>query len=356
MLAYWLLLLIPAALYFLLKITGIKNSDKTVLTLFFTELLLLLILRDISCGIDLTSYQYYFVNISATPWKYLRAWDLETGYVLYVKLISAFTDNYQVFLAITAIITTLPLMALYRKNDDNALLGILLFVNTDIFTMMFSGLRQAIAIAIGVLAYGAVKEKKTLRFLLLVIIASLFHKSAFVLILLYPLYNIKISSRYSIFALSGLFVAFILRKRLFMLIGAVIIKFGIDYDATLTDTGAYTMIILFFIFYIFSLAIPDENKADKELQGLRNILMFAIVIQTFAPLNNTVMRVGYYFIAFVPILIPKVIKCAKEQLKDVARLANVVMCIFFAVYFFYNAYRGQDILHIYPYVPFWEGI
>lgn len=356
MLAYWLLLIIPAVLYLILKLSGVRNSDRAVLTLFFIGFGIMLALRSVSCGIDLTNYQYYFESISATPWRYITLWDLETGYVVYVKLVSMLTDNYQVFLAITAAVTVLPLMHLYRKNDDNALLSILLFVYTDIFAMMFSGLRQSIAIAVGVLAYCAIKEKKLLKFLLLVMLATLFHKSAFMLILMYPIYHMKIRSRHSIFIVTALIAAFILRRQLFTLIGAVIELMRIGYDATTADTGAYMNLLLSFIFLIFSLVITDDTKADGDLLGLRNILMLNIAIQIFAPLHHTIMRVAYYFAALLPLLIPKVVNCAKTELKDIARIACVVMVIFFAVYFFYNAYTGQDILHIYPYVPFWKGI
>ena len=61
-----------------------------------------------------------------------------------------------------------------------------------VFLLNFSGLRQAIAMGITALSFNFIKEKKPVQFILLVILASLFHKSAIVFLAMYPIYNIKL--------------------------------------------------------------------------------------------------------------------------------------------------------------------
>ena len=43
------------------------------------------------------------------------------------------------------------------------------------------------------------------------------------------------------------------------------------------------------------------KKMDEEAFALRNILTFAMVLQSFASLNYLVMRMNYYYILLVPI-------------------------------------------------------
>ena len=92
---------------------------------------------------------------------------------------------------------------------------------------------------------------------------------------------------------------------------------------------------------------------DNEGLGLRGIMLLIIAIQIFVPISAMFMRINYYFLMFIPLLVIKTIKAAKKELKEVSLLANVVMSLFFTVYFFVNGYVGADILQIFPYVPMW---
>ena len=134
--------------------------------------------------------------------------------------------------------------------------------------------------------------------------------------------------------------------------------FGEDYSAVATDTGAYTMLILYILFAIFSYVIPDESLMNKETLGLRNFLLMAVVIQCFAPLHTLAMRMNYYFILFIPMLIPKIIKCSKQSLKQVAYLSNWVLSGYLLVYYLDKLYTscttGVSSLGTYPYRFFWQ--
>jgi hypothetical protein len=123
----------------------------------------------------------------------------------------------------------------------------------------------------------------------------------------------------------------------------------------LESTGAYSILILLILFAIYSFLIPDNNELDNDTIAMRNFLLFSVCIQCFAPIHTLAMRMNYYFLIFIPILIPRIIKCRKRNLKEIAQLSQVIFVMFFAVYFFYEAYTGEDVLSIYPYIPFWKG-
>ena len=123
----------------------------------------------------------------------------------------------------------------------------------------------------------------------------------------------------------------------------------------MTSTGAYTMIFLFLLFTIFAFIIPDEKKLDKETIGLRNFLLLALTLQMFAPLHPLAMRMNYYYIIFIPVLIPKIIEARNYQWKKIGIWGRNVMIMFFAIYFF-MILKGSNNLNAYPYHFFWESV
>jgi hypothetical protein len=114
------------------------------------------------------------------------------------------------------------------------------------------------------------------------------------------------------------------------------------------------MLILFAIFGVFAFVIPDEAQMDKETIGLRNLLLLAIVLQMFVPLHNLAMRMNYYYIIFIPLLIPKIIKCSSARWNQVAVAARYILMLYLLIYFFDHAPSG-NILDTFPYRFFWEG-
>ena len=225
--------------------------------------------------------------------------------------------------------------------------------------MLFSGIRQSIAMGIGLVAFHFVKKKKLVSFLITVIIALGFHQSAFILFAMYPLYYFRIKKKHIYYLIPLIAIVYIFNQRIFSRLLIIMRLFGTKYDeyAEIGGTGAVMMIICFAAFTIFAYIIPDATKEDNEFIGIRNYLLLATLIQCFAPLHNWAMRMNYYYILFVPLVIPKVLDNADVKWKQVSKLAEIVMCVFFTVYFIITVYTGCQTdggaLNTFPYVPFW---
>lgn len=166
MTAYCMLMFLPMLVALPRALMG-KPAGKMLLCAFFVMLLALLCLRSPDLGRDLPSYKYYYDSIAATPWRNLSpsVFGIEWEYVLLNKLASSIWDNFSFFLAIVALLEVLPIAFLYKKESELPLLTILLYVNMPTFSMMFSGLRQSIAIALGVIAFYYTKRKQPIRFI-----------------------------------------------------------------------------------------------------------------------------------------------------------------------------------------------
>ena len=333
--------------------------NSMIVPMFFTLLFLLLALRNVSLGRDLPVYETYFAIHSGMAFEGIFEADMDILYVFLSWLVGRFTDNFHTFLVVVAAVTILPIAKVYSEDKQYGFLKIVLFMNMSVFIMLFSGLRQSLAIAFGLIAYEYVKKKKPLRFLLFALIAFGFHHTAFIVFLYYPVYYLRLRKIHLWFVIPAIAAVLVFNKQIFTWAADIAFSvFGDKYDVEVEETGAYLMIVLFALFAFAAYFFPDEKKMDAETAGLRNFLLMALIFQCFAPVHALAMRMNYYFIIFVPMVVPKIFKYTKDNIKDIAKITKGIVVGFFVVYYLVTTYEscktGISDLHTYPYVPFWE--
>lgn len=331
-----------------------EKKNKWALFAFFAILTILVAFRHESVGNDTRNYIFYFKHYAKMDNTTLGSNALESGYVIFNEVLSIFTEEPQVFLIISAIIVSILIYPTYKRLCIDPTLTIAIYCIMSTFVMMFSGIRQMIAISLGFVAYYFTRKKRIFPFILIVALAITFHRSAFMLLFMYPLFHAKITKKWLLVVVPILIVIFVFNEPIFAVLGVILEQYA-GFDAAVEETGAYTMLILFAMFTAFSFIISDEKKLDKEIIGIRNFLLFAVVIQMFAPLNALAMRMSYYYIIFIPLLIPKIIEAKSDTWKQVAVFARHIMIIFFFFYFFMTI--GNDgHLNVSPYHFFWEKV
>ena len=359
MIPYFLWLALPILARIIGKKYRITSGNKILcrtqtasIDIFMFVFFLLLAFRGLHCGSDTSRYMHWYNVYGAQSFPELWGnYERERAYKLLNKLVSLLLDDYQVFLAVAALICVCPLWYFYKRESENQVLTIALFLGVVPYMMYFSGIRQAIAMSLGIPVWYAAKDKKLLRFILLVILATQFHTSAFVLLLLYPLFRAKITKKWLWVVIPGMLAVFVFRTAIFTVLSQLLWQ---EYS-TIQETGATTILMLLILFALYSYIIPDENETDADTIALRNILLLSVVLQIFAMLHPVAMRMNYYFLIFVPILIPKIANRSKKQYAQIARLSVIVMSAYFMFYFVRGVMIDKDSLNIYPYIPFWKN-
>ena len=352
---YFLLLGLPV--FFSLfkgKKTAEKKASMFPLDVFFLIFLAILCLRSVQVGIDLKNYLHFFNQVKGVGFIDLFSRYLEPGYFVLAKITQFFGGNFQILIALISFLTVVPLWKMYRKESDSAYLTLILFATVAPFTVYFSGLRQILAVTLGIPAYYYTKQKKLVQFVLVVALAFVFHQSALLLFALYPIYHLKLNKNTFYFAVPALLSIVFFGREIFMFVLPFLGERYIQRYSTVTSTGAYTVLILLFIFAIYTYILPNEKELDSDTLGLRNILLLCVAIQSFAPVNTIAMRMNYYFLIFIPILIPRIVNAAKPHYKKLASMSVVLINLVFTAWFFYNAYCGGDALNVFPYIPFWR--
>lgn len=65
------------------------------------------------------------------------------------------------------------------------------------------------------------------------------------------------------------------------------------------------------------------------------------------------MRMNYYYMPFIPLLLPRIIRYRSERWEQVAVVARYVLLVFFIVYFVVTA-PADNVLDTFPYRFLWE--
>ena len=384
MLPYFILVFAPI-IVFLLFYKNKEMRGKYCLATFFALLAAMLIFRSQSVGIDVPAYEFYFDKIDGLAWsELLGSTPLETGYVILIKVFLIFSKNYQLFLGVMAVLVLLPVFILYIKESEDAFLTIAIFLIAAHFVLLFSGIRQSVAIGLAVPCYFFVKKKEWWNFIPTVFFAFMIHHSSIILALMYPLYHLKIRRTAAMIITAVLAAIFFFRAELLGIVLEFLPGRYKDLYSELTFTNDYGMLLLFVAFTAYSFFIPDEKRllstkneqgkllcamrgfsrelegedgSIEEISGLRNFLFLMMLVQLFASVSTIAMRFNYYYMFFLPVLLPKVANaCGKKKFKrDLASLSRVVMIVVFITYFFYDAFFGADVLQVFPYLPYWKG-
>ncbi len=357
---YFSLIIIPYLVYYLfLSISKKKNAVHWSISSFFLIWLFLLMFRHESIGIDIENYHNMYDNLSyQTIKEIIYSFDIEKGYSIWNKLCYLIYNDFQVFLALTALFCIIPIWVFYYKRTENALFTIALFLIIAPFTMYFSGLRQSMAMSFVFPAFVFVRDKKILPFALITLLAFTFHQSALIMLLLYPLYYLRLN-RVGVFLITLFAVLSFIGARYVFSFSQLF--FGERYEeryGAMDDNGAFGMFVLLFVFFVYCNNVLDYEKLGSEFKALRNILAFTVIVQALASVNLIIMRINYYFLPLLPILFAQTSINPIKNYKSIVEIATVIISAFFTCRFVISIYNGTlydtDILQVFPWISCWK--
>ena len=288
-------------------------------------------LRRIDIGEDTSTYKYMFLREKSVTWgqvmnefiqKYIFSMNIiDPGYKAFEKTIHFFTDNYQIYLIILAIIIFSTLANFIYKNSHNAFISYMLFCSLFYSFYAFTGLRQTLATAMCVfLGTDFIKKREIFKFFLCIIVASTIHMSVLCFFPFYWLSQIKIN-RISLSIYWILIIISYSFRSLFLKLLQRIIGYE-QYTDFSAQTSPITFLgLLFFICIFCSLfyseilikrkKIKFKNKKkviileNKEGVMAINALFIAAIFSSLVLINPSCMRVVNYYSLFLMILLPE---------------------------------------------------
>lgn len=277
-------------------------------------LALLLGLRHPSMGVDLgygssTGYLASFQQIGAMTWEAFLKMDpfqnYERGYLWLNKLAGMVCTHEQFFLLCCGALSVLPIGAVIGRYSRNCRISFLIYLGLPTFFIAFSGLRQAIAVAVCFWGFRFVRERKGAAYLLTVLLACLFHSSAAVSFLAYPVYWIRPDRTARYLSLGLLPVLFLFRSELWNLIVRVTGR-----SVPAVHSGSVNLLLLFCAVYVYMVVFsPEKGRFD----GLINLHYLACGTLIFAEVSTVAQRVGYYFMLYLTLSLPELLQEVRQK-------------------------------------------
>lgn len=354
MLIYFILYLSIALIVVLFDLLCIKSEHKNkyISLSIFILIFLLFALRHQSMGVDLnylssTGYLGSFDELSSYSWREVLQIDkfqnYEKGYIIFNKLIGSITKSRQIFMAVVAFISIFPVYRLIRKRSTSSGFSYVIYMGIPLFTLLFSGIRQSIAIGFCAYAYIFITEKKLIKFILAVLFASVFHVTALVFLVAYPLYYIRINNKLRFYSVISIPIIYLLRHKIF----DFVIRFS-DKIIEVDNNNSFVLLVVFALIYMFAVAMSNKENGQN---GFLNIFYVACLCQTLGGVSSVIVRLGYYFLLSIIILLPNVIERIRdEQTKGIVK---VVTFYCFAVFGIFNLYTTSWAMAN-PYIFFWN--
>ncbi|MDY2957678.1 EpsG family protein [Floccifex sp.] len=334
-----LILLSAVLLAFLLR-----KSDKIVQLIPFIILFLFSVFR-YQYGNDYLSYNQAYLKINS---GYESFFSKE---ILFTTL-NKISPNFRFFLILTSLIFVGVLTYFLMKNldDDKRWMGILILViNPYLFLINLSAIRQGLAIAVFVIAAYFLWKRKIIWYALCIIIASLFHKSAIILLPIYFIVNDKKNS-----VLPMVMIIMLIVSLLWSGFDELLIKITSLFDDTnynyyvsqgMSNSIRATLLSSLYLIYTFM----NLKKLEGKELAFGKLYLIGCIFSVLAFRLSMFTRIQMYFDIFSIVALPAIFSKVQAEgnvvldaSRPVATLWNIVnkyaMPILLALVYFLRFY------------------
>ena len=307
----------------LLVVTTLRNEiiesyntkpNRIAMGMWFALLLLLGIYKGISVGTDSLMYYAFYLNNSY--------YGMEPVVYFFYEIARKF-NNYLLFQFFMFVIFLFFIFRGIKKHCPNYLIALLFFILTFTFYTSFNQIRQIVAASLifYFINYLVSNKKNKIKFIALIFLAVLFHKSAIFLLffLLIPLKRINLKLVISIFV-ATIILYFIPHFK--NIIGEIIISFSEFYG------NKYENNLSFFF---------QMNKEKGVIQLIPIIIQMIFLIVSYFYSNNSIHNKPlYYLISNIVI-----INLALYSLSGIEAIDRLQLYLSVFNIYFYSFYTHQ---------------
>lgn len=327
---YWINLLLVLFWGILQELNGNLRAKRAISACMVAQLLLFSVLRHETVGSDTIQYINMFEHIANSNinlWE-LTFGDIEPGYVLLNYLIGLIDLDSRFFIIVMGVLILFPFVLLIERYSTKPWLSYYLFICLGFYNNSMFIYRQFMAIAVLVLALDFILRRKMVCFVLSVLLAVCFHRTAIIFLPLYWIYSLKINRGY-------LFKALLVGGLIFVL-GPELIRIAnnyarIQYEIGYSGGRTYLFMLLFLVWVLFMRL--KEYLSDSRLKLFFHMLVLATLFQVLSLQMELFIRVVYYFVYSLIVLVPYAISACKSEFRPPVVVAA---CLFFAILYWAN--------------------
>lgn len=268
-------------------------------------------------------------------------------------------ENYLLLFAIYAVMTILVMLTVIRQQAENFCFSFFLFMMFGYYFQSFNTMRYYFALSLSLLAMTCLLRRKYAGFVMLVLLAALFHKTALITLLLYPVAACRWKKRELAAGVAlGLAVLLLHEKAMELLLSLYPSWEGtVDLAAGTSISWvniAKCLAVLLLAYYVRADEDPETFRG-RQLVMYRNSAYIGLLLYVFGWFIPEVSRICYYLtftqIFYLPMLLSGLPETeqGRRQKKLLTILVIAAALVFFAL-FLRTAYR--DTIKILPYKSF----
>lgn len=335
-----------------------KNKNHALIVSFFL-LTLVSALRKYTVGVDTAQFCKAFLNIGRdTSWNYTN-FRYEPGFYYLSKILYSLFKSPQSLIIVSSIFINYSVYNLIKKNSKDYFFSTLLFINMNIFFSYMNVMRAAIAVAILLYGYKYIKERIYVKYLIVVLIAFLFHKAAIgsLFLVVFMMLPRKKSSYLVIIATA--IATFVLYKPFFGIISSLLGysdyangSFGIGNTFAAVLRFLETLVTIVTLSIIAN--IKERGKTDKDIYVLFVIALIYLWFQFLSIKMIIFNRVYGLYDIYLIIFIPMLLGIIKEKNHNNYKFLKLfIICLYFPSFLVISHFRPEW-FGVIPYTFFWN--
>lgn len=242
----------------------------------------------------------------------------DPGFMALCKYLNTISPDPQLMFLVTSVIINTCVVLGLKRYSNKFELSMFLYITTFCYYSTMNGVRQWIAASISFIAYKYLQEKDFKKYASIILLASMIHASAVVMIPIYFIVNRKTFSKENliiiiIFILATLFYD----KFSTIFFGAIGDSKYAHYEQN-AGTGVNPIRVAVYILPLL-LVIFNYKKInpyeDRKLDTIINLCIISALIWMLSMNNMFLARLTFYFDLYFTLLIPELTSIGRIQTK-----------------------------------------
>lgn len=300
--------------------------------------------REFTVGHDGANYILgYEIANSVSIREFYSIYTTEPGFYLLYKLVYLFFDDYQWIFIISSVITIILFYKAIAFQINHISLGLAVFVfTTTQYFYYFGIMRLGIAASIIAVAYKYIINGEKKQFIIMVVLATLFHYSA-----LFSLIFLFIDKKNELEFKSNT----IIKLSMLIPLSFLVVRYGLypfikadRYQGYINSSGIVSMGFVLSalpFLVLFSLEYTKLSNHSKDFQFYYFLFIIKTVTEMFSPLIGIGRMVWYVNLSMV-FLFPALIRINKEWIyKYLLFLLMASYCILYSYYAYFMGASGE---------------
>ena len=322
------------------KLNGIARKSRNSKYIFLLLILFLVVLqgaRSVTVGGDLFDNYADLYNESGgvrfdSIISYSAFRGYEWGYIFFNKLVYILSGgSLFAFLISISVCYIGSILYMISKYSKNRFYSVFIFITLYLFNVSMNNLRSTLALSIIYFAFAWLIEKKNIKFILAVLLATTIHQTALIFIPLIAINSIENKTKLFICCFTTLISINLLYQLMERIVSNYFEKYLTYFD--FGNQGGYTLLgFLLFMSLIITLLGNKNFWKYSYNNALYKILLYACILQLISLKVPHFSRAVYYFMNCLIILIPNLIN--DNRLSQYSKIVlHIVVIVLFWLYY-----------------------